>query len=124
MGIAVLEFPDTCLAMTNTPVPKGYNEKMHKFTNSVVNKHELEEQLLEKFDQYEGKQCTLCADMCPIPNPLSAIAMVPDSGGGNKPEIYDGCIGCGACQEVCPTTIPSIVIKPRMTYEEYYANKS
>jgi ferredoxin-type protein NapG len=124
MGIAVLEFPDTCLAMTNTPVPKGYNEKMHKFTNSVVNKHELEEKLLEKFDQYEGKQCTLCADMCPIPNPLSAIAMVPDSGGGNKPEIYDGCIGCGACQEVCPTTIPSIVIKPRMTYEEYYTNKS
>jgi ferredoxin-type protein NapG len=124
MGIAVLEFPDTCLAMTNTPVPKGYNEKMHKFTNSVVNKHELEVQLLEKFDQFEGKQCTLCADMCPIPNPLSAIAMVPDSGGGNRPEIYDGCIGCGACQEVCPTSIPSIVVKPRVTYEEYYSNKS
>ncbi len=124
MGIAVLQFPDTCLAMSNTPVPKGYNEKMHKYVNSVVNMHELEEKQLEKFDQFEGKQCTLCADMCPIPNPLSAIAMVPDSGGGNRPEIYDGCIGCGACQEVCPTTIPSIVIKPRMTYEEYYANQS
>ncbi len=123
MGIAVLEFPDTCIAISKTPVPKGYNEKMHKFTNSVVNIHELEEKLLDKFDQFEGKQCTLCADMCPIPNPLSAIAMVPDSGGGNRPEIYDGCIGCGACQEVCPTTIPSIVVKPRMTYEEYYSNK-
>ncbi|MGE4418501.1 MAG: 4Fe-4S dicluster domain-containing protein [Sulfurimonas sp.] len=123
MGIAVLEFPDTCIAISSTPVPKGYNEKMHKFTNSVVNIHELEEKLLDKFDQFEGKQCTLCADMCPIPNPLSAIAMVPDSGGGNRPEIYDGCIGCGACQEVCPTTIPSIVVKPRMTYEEYYSNK-
>ncbi len=124
MGIAVLEFPDTCIAMTNTPVPKGYNEKMHKFTNSVVNINELEVELLEKFDQFEGKQCTLCADMCPIPNPLSAIAMVPDSGGGNRPEIYDGCIGCGACQEVCPTTTPSIVVKPRVTYEEYYTKKS
>lgn len=123
MGIAVLEFPNTCIAISRTPVPKGYNEKMHKFTNSVVNIHELEEKLLDKFDQFEGKQCTLCADMCPIPNPLSAIAMVPDSGGGNRPEIYDGCIGCGACQEVCPTTIPSIVVKPRMTYEEYYSNK-
>lgn len=124
MGIAVLESPDTCIAMTNTPVPKGYNEKMHKFTDSVVNIHELEVELLEKFDQFEGKQCTLCADMCPIPNPLSAIAMVPDSGGGNRPKIYDGCIGCGACQEVCPTSTPSIVVKPRVTYEEYYAKKS
>lgn len=124
MGIAVLEFPDTCLAISSTPVPNGYNERMHKFTNSVVNINELEVKLLEKFDQFEGKQCTLCADMCPIPNPLSAIAMVSDSGGGNRPEIYDGCIGCGACQEVCPTTAPSIVVKPRVTYEEYYAKKS
>lgn len=123
MGIAVLEFPDTCLAITNTPIPKGYNKQMHKFTNSVVNIHELEVELLEKFDSFEDKQCTLCADMCPIPNPMSAIAMVSDSGGGNRPEIYDGCIGCGACQEVCPTTIASIVVKPRVTYEEYYLNK-
>lgn len=124
MGIAVLEFPNTCIAMTNTPIPKGYNEKMHKFTNSVVNVHDLERELLEKFDSFEGKECTLCADMCPIPNPLSAIAMVSDSGGGKRPEIYDGCIGCGVCQEVCPTNAPSIVVKPRVTYEQYYGNKS
>lgn len=124
MGIAVLEFPNTCLAMTNTPIPKGYNDEMHRFTNGVVNINELETKLLEKFDSYEGKQCTLCADMCPIPNPLSAIVMVRDSGGGNRPEIYDGCIGCGACQEVCPTNIPSIVVKPRVTYEQFYSHKS
>ncbi|WP_434636954.1 4Fe-4S dicluster domain-containing protein [Sulfurimonas sp. NW7] len=120
MGVAVLEFPDTCLAMTNTPVPKGYNDKMKAFTASVNNVTSQELQLLEKFDGYEGKECTLCADMCPVPNPLSAIAMVPDAQGGKRPEIYDGCIGCGACQEVCPTQKPSIVVKPRVTYEQYY----
>jgi len=124
MGIAVLEFPDTCLAMSNTPIPKGYDDKMLAFTHSVRNVTPEEEELIKKFSGYEGEQCTLCADMCPIPNPLSAIAMVPDSNGGKKPEIYDGCIGCGACQDVCPTSKPSIVIKPRMTYNEYYSNES
>lgn len=120
MGIAVLEFPNTCLAISNTLIPKGYNSKMRDFTNSVRNKTEQEDVILKKLDEFEGKECTLCADMCPIPNPLSAIAMVADSGGGKRPEIYDGCIGCGACQEVCPTTQPSIVIKPRVTYNEFY----
>lgn len=124
MGIAVLEFPDTCLAMKNTPVPKGYSNQMHEFTNSVRHINDLEIKLLSKFAGHEGKACTLCADICPIPNPLSAISMVKDAGGASRPEIYDGCIGCGACQEVCPTNVPSIVIKPRMTYEDYYANKN
>jgi len=119
MGIAVLEFPDTCLAITNTPLPSGYADKIINFTNNIRNVTESELEVVEKMKEFEGKQCTLCADMCPIPNPMMAIGMVP-SGDGNKPEIYDGCIGCGVCQEVCPTTVPSIVIKPRMTYDEYY----
>jgi ferredoxin-type protein NapG len=120
MGIAVLVFPDTCLGISKTSIPKGYNNKMREFTNSVRNVTESEIQLLEKLDTFEGKECTLCADMCPIPIPLTAIAMVSDAGGGKRPEVYDGCIGCGACQDVCPTAIPSIAIKPRVTYNEYY----
>ncbi len=124
MGIAVLEFPNTCLAMSSTPIPDGYDNKMLAFTSSVVNETPEEIELIKKFNEFKGKQCSLCADMCPIPNPLSAIAMVPDANGGKRPEIYDGCIGCGVCQDVCPTSNPSIVIKPRMTYDEYYSNKS
>ncbi len=124
MGIAVLEFPDRCLATSNTPVPAGYNRFMHAFTDAQRNVTNLERELLEKLEGYEGKQCTLCADVCPIPNPLSAIAMVPDKNGGKRPEIYDGCIGCGACEEVCPTNTASIVVKPRVTYDEQYTNKS
>ena len=120
MGIAVLEFPDTCLGIIQKPVPKGYNDKMHNFIDGSRNVTDLEIKVLESFDKYEGKACTLCADICPIPNPMSAISMVRHSDGGQKPEIYDGCIGCGACQEVCPTAIPSIVVKPRVTYEEFY----
>jgi ferredoxin-type protein NapG len=120
MGIAVLESPNTCIAIIRTPLPKGFSNKMTKFTATVNNVTQNELDILEKLESFEGKQCTLCADMCPIPNPMSAIAMVPDSLGGRRPEIYDGCIGCGACEEVCPTAKPSIVIKPRVTYQELY----
>lgn len=119
MGIAVLEFPNRCLALTNTPVPKGHSKRIHEFTDAQNNVTQLERDVLTKLDAFEGKQCTICADMCPIPNPLSAIAMIRD-GEGKKPEVYEGCIGCGACEELCPANEAAIVIKPRLTYEDYY----
>lgn len=119
MGIAVLEFPNKCIAMTNTPVPKGHSKRMHDFIDNQRNVTQLERDMLDKFDEFEGKQCTLCADMCPIPSPLGAISMIQASD-GKKPEIYEGCIGCGVCEEVCPADEPAIVVKPRLTYEDYY----
>lgn len=120
MGVAYLQSPQTCLAVINKPVPKGYDEKMQNFIKEQRNVTYLEKEVLEKFSGFEGKACSLCADMCPIENPLSAIAMVDNEDGGKKPEIYEGCIGCGVCQEVCPTKEPSIVIKPRVSYEKLY----
>ncbi len=119
MGIAVLEFPNKCIAMTNTPVPKGHSQRIHNFVNEQRNITQLELDMLDKLDGFEGKQCTLCADMCPIPSPLGAISMIQASN-GKKPEIYEGCIGCGVCEEVCPANEPAIVVKPRLTYEDYY----
>jgi len=120
MGIAVLQNPRTCLAVKKQNIPTGYNEKMKNFIANVTNINPLEDDLLEKFDSFDGKECTLCVDMCPMPNPLSAIAMITTSSGITRPEIYDGCTGCGVCQEVCPTSVPSIVVKPRVTYKEQY----
>jgi ferredoxin-type protein NapG len=122
MGIAVLSDPKACLAISKTPVPSNYLNKMKSFIDGTRNVTNLELELLERLEGYEGKACTLCADICPIPNPLSAISMVSTSNGGKRPDIYDGCIGCGACEEICPTATPSITIKPRVTYEEFYSN--
>ncbi len=119
MGIAVLEFPNKCLALTNTPVPKGHSKRVYDFTNAQNNITQLERDVLTKLDTFEGKQCTICADMCPLSNPLSAISMVKDKE-GKRPEIYDGCIGCGVCEELCPANEAAIVVKPRLSYEDYY----
>ena len=120
MGIAVLSNPKTCLAVRREPIPAGYDKKMKEFLSNQTNVTEYEENVLKKLENFEGKACTLCADMCPMPNPLSAIEMISTSSGIVRPEIYDGCTGCGVCQEVCPTEEPSIIIKPRVSFEQFY----
>jgi ferredoxin-type protein NapG len=116
MGIAVLEFPNKCIAITNELVTKEQISRIHTHPNT----RDLEQDILDKLDKFEGKPCTICADMCPLPNSNSAILMVSHENVGMKPEIYDGCIGCGVCEELCPANEPAIVVKPRLTYEDYY----
>ena len=119
MGVAVLEFPQTCFALTRTPVIKTHLERIYKHPHT----RQLEEDVLKKLATFEGKACTLCADMCPLPNSSVAIEMITTSDGNQKPQVKDGCVGCGVCEEVCPVVSPAIVIKPRQTYASYYATR-
>ncbi len=116
MGIAVLEFPNKCIAMTNGIVTKEQIARIHTHPNT----RDLEQEVLDKLDKFEGKPCTICADMCPIPNPYGAISMISNENGGMKPEVYNNCIRCGVCKKLCPANEAAIVIKPRLTYEDYY----
>ena len=116
MGIAVLEFPNKCIAMTNQTVTKEQISRIYTHPNS----RQLEQDVLDKLDKFEGKSCTICSDMCPIPNSNGAIAMVSNNKGGMKPEVYEGCIGCGVCEELCPANEAAIVVKPRLSFKQYY----
>ena len=53
-----------------------------------------------------GDPCRLCVDLCPIGD--SAIR-VGESGGI---EVGASCVGCGVCEQACPTTPKSIAIEP------------
>lgn len=54
-----------------------------------------------------GQDCAICVDECPIGN--VAIELVD----GRVHVIESGCIGCGVCQNRCPTTPKSIVVIPK-----------
>ncbi len=120
MGIAVLVSESRCLGALNKTVPKSFIEMI---TNEHPHSNPLEVQMLEKLASYEDKPCTLCADMCPLENAWAAIEMVSHKDGGYIPLVKDACIGCGACEELCPAQEAAIVIKPRINYEQQYGGQ-
>jgi len=117
MGVAVLVSQERCLGVQKKSVPKSFIQ-MIKTTHP--HSHELELKVIEKLEAYEDRACTICADLCPLENASLAIEMISHKEGGEMPKIFSGCIGCGVCQELCPATDSAIVIKPRLTYEQYY----
>ncbi len=134
MGMAVIVNESACLALKKEPVPNEAIDRIYEHTR-VISKQEREEhkvtitgnenekeqlqkKILEDLEKFRGKECTICADLCPFhPNPEDAIGMISKNG-ALIPEIREACVGCGACVELCPTQVLNIV--PRATYEDIY----
>jgi ferredoxin-type protein NapG len=55
----------------------------------------------------KGQECQICVDECPIGE--FAIRLVD----GRVSVSESGCVGCGVCQNRCPTRPRSIVVEPR-----------
>ena len=134
MGMAVVVNESACLALTNKKIPDSAIDRIYEHTKVISSsekanhkvemtgseneKQELQKKVLENLEKFRGKECTICADMCPYtPDSKSAIAMV-QKGEGLIPEIRDACVGCGVCVELCPTQVLNIM--PRATYEQIY----
>ncbi|MBL8791989.1 MAG: 4Fe-4S dicluster domain-containing protein [Rhizobiales bacterium] len=117
MGIARLARPDACLAM------KGQGFK-------GLARGDLFQGLLryEDIDRwnpirvadhpYDVELCDLCVRECPI---TGAISLAPVSGDpGDKrrmPVVHEACVGCGACEMICPVEPAAIVIDPKVHKE-------
>lgn len=118
MGVAYLKNPHKCLSLLNQYVTKDSIKNI--LTHS--NKNERESNILLELEKYIGKECTICADMCPYVDKQNAIEMVKNEQGRFFPQIKKECVGCGVCEELCPADGDgAIVIIPQKTYEKVYS---
>jgi ferredoxin-type protein NapG len=68
------------------------------------------------------KACQICLDECPIKNENTIVFVPrthPDTGQDYVwPSVRKTCVGCGVCEEKCPTPVASITITPRLKWTE------
>jgi ferredoxin-type protein NapG len=73
------------------------------------------------------RACQICLEKCPIKEeePIVFVSKTnPDTGRiFLRPSVRKTCVGCGVCEEKCPTSIASIEITPRLLWSENLAGK-
>jgi ferredoxin-type protein NapG len=71
------------------------------------------------------RACQVCLDECPIKDEKTIVFVPrthPDSGQDYLwPSVRKTCVGCGVCEEKCPTPVASITVTPRLKWSEKQA---
>jgi len=71
------------------------------------------------------KTCQVCLEECPLKDekPIVFVHRTnPDTGQDYLwPSVRKTCVGCGVCEEKCPTPVASIKITPRLKWSEKQA---
>ena len=66
--------------------------------------------------------CRVCLEECPIRDEKTIVFVPktqPDTGNEYLwPSVRKTCVGCGVCEEKCPTPVASITITPRLKWSE------
>ena len=133
MGKAVLSQPGLCLAMKGEGF-KGVARGLDFEGVLRFDKIDRWQALALSSQQFDLEVCDLCVRLCPIEirasqcdagtppandenqcPPKRAIELVEVKGDDGvkrmRPEVQDGCVGCGVCEMVCPTETAAIVIE-------------
>jgi len=71
------------------------------------------------------KACQVCLEECPLKDEKTIVFVNrthPDTGQDYVwPSVRKTCVGCGVCEEKCPTPVASIKITPRLKWSEKQA---
>jgi len=132
MGVARLDKPKKCLAVLGQGF-KGATRSGENY-KGILRFAEIDRwNPVPLADQkFDLEICDLCVRLCPIeiranqcdagkppggdhsqcpPRAIKLVEISNEDGVKKmKPEILDGCVGCGVCEMVCPTSEPAIVV--------------
>jgi len=68
------------------------------------------------------KACQVCLEECPLKDDKPIVFVnKTDPNTGKKyvwPSVRKTCVGCGVCEEKCPTPVASVKITPRLKWSE------
>jgi ferredoxin-type protein NapG len=115
MGVARLARPVQCLAVQGKGfrgLARGYDfpglmrqEEIDRWTPIPLAEY-----------PYDLELCDLCVRECPIEGAISLQPLTDQPGEKrHTPVVTDKCVGCGACEMVCPAEPQAIIIDTELT---------
>ncbi len=117
MGVARLARPDACLAMNGKGLRGLARGDLFKGLHRYVDIDRWNPVRVADHP-YDLELCDLCVRECPI---VGAISLQPMSADPNDkrrmPVVADACVGCGACEMMCPAEPAAIVVDAKVLKE-------
>jgi len=103
-------------------LPGGSEQIMSQLTGKI---READLQWLTEFVSGSAQarhSCRVCLDDCPIRDEKTIVFETgtnPKTGRETLiPTVQKSCVGCGVCEEKCPTTVASIIISPQLQWAD------
>jgi len=110
VGVARLTRPELCLAQQG----KGFKGQARgpQFKGKLRYTSVDPRKPIRVADHpYDVPLCDLCVQACPIKGAISIeTSRAPDGRQIGTPVVHESCVGCGACEMICPTEPSSIEV--------------
>ncbi|MDR1968663.1 MAG: 4Fe-4S dicluster domain-containing protein [Burkholderiaceae bacterium] len=112
IGVARLTRPESCLARQG----KGFKGQARgaQFQGKLRYMSVDRWKPIKVADHpYDTAVCDLCVQACPIKGAISIETVTAADGKSYRsPVVHEPCVGCGACEMICPTEQPCIEVVP------------